>query len=287
MSNYIKPRIRKSFSDRTGLKPLGSTIQIDDFSVETRGFLQNQLLHLIDEHLQRNSHYVDRDGYMSMIADKGFNLESDSRKYYSQEHIFNIISAVFKNGQYYEILDLIEFFKDKISFYVNNIHFVSGTYCDVFNNYFEQEFVGYRFVDGLIVQSVNEEANKSIEDASSTKYDIVNKHIVKAVSYLSGKNKDPENSIKESVSAVEYLCNVLAGTNSFELSRAINALDKQKKKLHPCMKSMIEKIYGFASDEEGIRHSTKDGVTVISFEDSLFILITCSAFINYAISYFQ
>ena len=137
----------------------------------------------------------------------------------------------------------------------------------------------------VYVESLKE-ANKSIENASSTKYDIANKHIVKAVSYLSGKNKDPENSSKESVSAVEYLCNVLAGTNSFELSKAINALDK-KKKLHPCMKSMIEKLYGFASDEEGIRHSTKDGVTIVSFEDALFILITCTAFINYAISYYN
>ena len=45
-------------------------------------------------------------------------------------------------------------------------------------------------------------------------YDILNKHISKAVSLLSGKDKDPENSIKESVSAVEYLCNVLAGTHN-------------------------------------------------------------------------
>lgn len=185
------------------------------------------------------------------------------------------------------MIDLIEFFSDKVSFRTRDYgYFGKETYCSVFNRCFKEEFVGYRFVDGVIIQSIDKEANKSIENASSTKYDIVNKHIVKAVSYLSGKNKDTENSIKESVSAVEYLCNVLAGTNSFELSKAINALDK-KKKLHPCMKSMIEKLYGFASDEEGIRHSTKDGVTIVSFEDALFILITCSAFINFSINYFE
>lgn len=53
------------------------------------------------------------------------------------------------------------------------------------------------------------------------------------------------------------------------------------------MKSMIEKIYGFASDEEGIRHSTKDGIAVVSFNDALFVLVTCSAFINYALSLFK
>lgn len=283
MSNYIKPRIRKSFSDRTGLEPLGSTIQINDFNEGTRCYLQNQLLHFIDEHINRNGRYFDEEDFMLMIADKAFNLESDSRKRYSREKIFNIISAVFVNGQYYEILDLIEFFSNKIAFEINFEKFGEEDYCNYFNECFEREFVGYRFVDGIIIQSVNDEANKSIEDASNTEYDVVNKHIVKAVSYLSGENKDPKNSIKESVSAVEYLCNALAGTQSFKLSKAIDVLDK-KKKLHPCMKMMIEKLYGFASDEEGIRHSTKDGTTIVSFDDALFVLITCSAFINYTIS---
>ena len=50
MADYIKPRIRKSFSDRTGLAALPKEIQIDDFNRDTRIYLQNQLLHLIDEH---------------------------------------------------------------------------------------------------------------------------------------------------------------------------------------------------------------------------------------------
>ena len=285
MPNYIKPRIRKSFSDRTGLSTLNTTIQVDDFNSETRVYLQNQLLHFIDEHLRLNV-YLDRDDFMLMIAEKAFNLEADSRIYYTKDQIFNIISGVFRNGKYYEILDLIEYFSDVISFKINYDDFEKEDYCIFFNGCFEKEFIGYRFVNGVIVQSIDEEANKSIENAASTDYDIINKHISKAVSLLSGRDKDPENSIKESVSAVEYLCNVLAGTHNFELSKAIAVMDK-KKKLHPCMKSMIEKIYGFASDEEGIRHSTKDGITSVSFNDALFILVTCSAFINYALSFYN
>lgn len=286
MKDYIKPRIRKSFSDRTGLAALGTEIQINDFSEGTRTFLQNQLLSLLDVHIRNNSYDLDVNDFMLMIANKAFNLEADSRKFYSKDQIYNIISSVFKKGEYYEILDLIEFFSEKISFYIQNQYFEKEDYCRFFNSRFEEEFVGYRFVDGVIVQSIDEEANKSIEDAASTKYDIVNKHISKAVNYLSGANRDAENSIKESVAAVEYLCNVLAGTKSFELSKAIDALDK-KKRLHPCMKSMIEKLYGFASDEEGIRHSTKAGITKVSFNDGLFILVTCSAFINYALSFYS
>lgn len=266
-NNYIKPRIRKSFSDRTGLAKVGDVIQIDDFSADTRIFLQNKLLKVIDTHIDNNTYNLDESDFMSMIAYKAFNLEADSRKHYTKDYIYNTISSVFKEGSYYEILDLIEFFSNEISFYMDGQLFDKQQYCHYFNIYFEEEFVGYRFVDGIIIQSIDKVVNDSIENASSTKLEIVNKHIIKAVTYLSSKNKDPENSIKESVSAVEYLCNAIAKTKSFELSKSIDALDK-KKKLHPCMKSMIEKMYAFASDEEGIRHSTKDGITKVSFDDA-------------------
>lgn len=163
-----------------------------------------------------------------MIVDKAFNLESDSRKYYSKDRVFNIISSVFKNGTYYEILDLIEFFSDKISFIIDNEEFGEEGYCSYFNKCFENEFIGYRFVSNVIIQSINEEANKTIEKAAYTEYDIVNKHIFKSASLISRTDKDPENSIKESVAAVEYACNMLAGTTNFELSKAITVLDKKK-----------------------------------------------------------
>lgn len=91
MSNYIKPRIRKSFSNRTGLAPISKEIQIETFSIDTRRCLQNQLFILIDEHVSYLGNLTYISNYMSMIAREAFNLESDSRNYYSKDYIYNLI----------------------------------------------------------------------------------------------------------------------------------------------------------------------------------------------------
>lgn len=60
-------------------------------------------------------------------------------------------------------------------------------------------------------------------------------------------------------------------------------ISHEKIKLPQTIKDAIKKLYGFASDEGGIRHGNKD----ISFEirraDALFICVTCAAIVNYMI----
>lgn len=49
---------------------------------------------------------------------------------------------------------------------------------------------------------------------------------------------------------------------------------------HPALSESLGKLYAYTNDGDGIRHSLKDEKTVDS-EDALFMLVTCSAFINY------
>ncbi|MFP6582880.1 MAG: hypothetical protein VCD00_10035 [Candidatus Hydrogenedentota bacterium] len=50
--------------------------------------------------------------------------------------------------------------------------------------------------------------------------------------------------------------------------------------LHPALKEAFSSLYGYTSDEGGIRHSATDG-KVIDFDDAKFMLVTCTAFVNY------
>lgn len=40
-------------------------------------------------------------------------------------------------------------------------------------------------------------------------------------------------------------------------------------------------LYGYTSDSGGIRHSLLEDDISVSFEDAKFMLVSCSAFINY------
>ena len=50
--------------------------------------------------------------------------------------------------------------------------------------------------------------------------------------------------------------------------------------LHPASGKAFGHLYGYTSDEDGIRHSILESATV-DFEDAKFFLVVCSAFANF------
>lgn len=75
--------------------------------------------------------------------------------------------------------------------------------------------------------------------------------------------------------------NLVAGSSSATLGRALSELDKNKTvNMHPALREAFQKLYGYTSDADGIRHALlKD--SNLDFEDAKFMLVSCSAFINY------
>lgn len=112
-------------------------------------------------------------------------------------------------------------------------------------------------------------------------YDNVSGHLVKATTFLADRDMpDYENSIKESISAVEAMCVVLLGKGA-TLGAALKQLEDKGIKIHPSMKSAFEKLYGYTSDAAGIRHAGNIGGPNSTFEEAKFMLVSCSAFVNY------
>jgi hypothetical protein len=93
------------------------------------------------------------------------------------------------------------------------------------------------------------------------------------------KAPDYRNSIKESISAVESLCNLITEDNKATLGKALKKLD-DKVALHRCLKNAFDSLYGYTSDADGIRHALLEESN-LEFEDAKFMLVACSAFINY------
>ena len=99
------------------------------------------------------------------------------------------------------------------------------------------------------------------------------------------KKPDYENSIKESISAVESLCCIITGATGSQatLGSTLKKLEKDGGVvIHGAMKTAFEKLYGYTSDSDGIRHGGID-FTNAPAEDAKYMLVSCSAFINYLI----
>lgn len=106
-------------------------------------------------------------------------------------------------------------------------------------------------------------------------------HLQSAAEYATvGKWAD---SIRESVHAVEATARTLS-PGSHQLGPALAALGKNGM-IHGALKKGFSEIYGFTSDEKGIRHALLDKDSAeVDETDALFMLGACAAFVSYLIN---
>ncbi len=146
---------------------------------------------------------------------------------------------------------------------------------------FERLNYGYRIVNHMVTDVTSEEELKSIEMAIEESKDNVKEHLDKAIENYS-KRPDPDcrNSIKESITAVEAVCRQLTGAD--DLNKALKQLNEKGIPIHERFKDGIRSFYNFTNQEDtGIRHALmKEGYTP-SKAEAYFMLVSCSAFINY------
>jgi len=153
---------------------------------------------------------------------------------------------------------------------------------DQCNKVMERERLGYRFVDNIIVPITSKEQITEIETAISHSTKEVQTHLEQALILLSNREyPDFRNSIKESISAVEAQCKIICEEQTPTLTKSLEIIQRRGVvKIHSNLNEAFQKIYSWTNDDEGIRHALKDEPTV-DLEDAQFMLIVCSAFINY------
>lgn len=152
-----------------------------------------------------------------------------------------------------------------------------------YNEILEQEKAGYRIIAGEIAPITNKLEIQCIENAANTPYKSVDIHIQKALAlYADIKSPDYENSVKESISAVESMCRIITGMPKATLGEAMKKFKEKGVHIHRAMESAFSALYGYTSDADGIRHGGID-FTNAPPEDAKYMLVSCSAFVNYLI----
>lgn len=210
---------------------------------------------------------IDRMGFLIDTGSKDVTIESQLK------------NNILKFFNWFEIYDFIDI---HISFLTDNER---DTRIKQYNELLEQEKAGYRIVAGEVAPITNKSEIESIEQATNTPYAAVNQHIKKALAFYADiKTPDYENSVKESISAVESMCCIITGMSGANatLGKALKKLKENGVHIHSAMESAFSSLYGYTSDENGIRHGGIDFTNVPS-EDAKYMLISCSAFVNYLI----
>ena len=268
------------FSKRKGFNSVKDTIQKDGMDDSLRHGLWNALHICIweaNEYSDYNKTFRSSNLYNlflnywhNLFKQPLDNIPNNAGRVISQ------LREVYYGREWYEVYDFIEFTAQ------NCPEDLSGGFVSFCNCVLEDELSAYRFVDTQLTDITSEEEIESIEEAinSSTKFSGASEHLKTSLGFLSDRKfPDYRNSIKESISAVESLCKAISEDPKATLSAALNRIEENHN-LHPAFKKALSNLYGYTSDSGGIRHALLEEDS-ISYSDAKFMLVSCSAFINY------
>lgn len=269
-----------AFSERMGLKPVRKVMQVDSIDEPLRNRLWNALTMCYWENLRPvASIYVDHYGreLVQEVWQSFFKRPIDETRGYWYERVLELLKNYYQGSEWYEVYDFIEFMANTDYNEDDNEEFIA-----LCNEVLKQELSAYRFVGGRITKITSDQEISEVEKALETPLEPIRIHLKAALDLLSNRqNPDYRNSIKESISAVESICNRISG-GSVPLGQCLKVIE-DKVGLHPALKSSFSSLYGYTSSAEGIRHALMD-VPNLDFDDAKFMLVSCSAFINYLVS---
>ena len=281
---------RGGFSDRSGIKPLNTEIQLTEFDERTRTALFNLIAHFY-ELIYCKQKYPQKDNqrFFSCILEGVYLTKRKVGYPYDEEKFFKIVHETILEDSYDSVLTVVEAIAQHFDEHlIANSGYEYGRRLpriyEYFNDLFRREYVGYRFIGGLISPISDEIEVEATSEALGNKFKSVSEHISKANALLSDREKpDYENSIKESISAVEAICQEILGTKGggATLGKMLKKLEDNGIKIHLVLKEAFNKLYGYTSGANGIRHAGDIGGSSSTFEEAKFMLVSCSAFINY------
>ena len=272
----------KNFSERMGIIPT-KVIQLESMDKALKSSLWSvvYIFYFEPDKEEETEDSENLDFYRSIYIDFLKSPVDEIPDYFDE--FIKLIKRLFFEKEWFWVYDFIEFVVQSKWPTMDRLeHFKNA--C---NNILEKELSGYRFVGDQLTPITNESELASIEDARKeterAKLAGVHEHLKKATSKFSDRgNPDYRNSIKESISAVEGICKIITGNAKGTLADALKIIENDIE-IHPALKEGFKKIYGYTSDADGIRHALMDE-DKCDFEDAKYMLVSCSAFINYLIA---
>ena len=275
----IARRKKLTFAEAEGLAPLPVQLQRTEISQELRAVLWQFIYNQIKRQTSSGSFdtYVTGAWRTTLEAVHVLHCHRMADEFSaSLSDILPSVKRVFEKGSYAEIYGWLQFVLRKhppVDF-AKNLQ-ARPTYCRS----------PFRIVGGDVLYPLASDADartvqQAFADLKGSSLSGGYEHLRKAAKELTDGNF--AGAIRESMHAVESVVRVLEPDGDF--SKALAKLEA-KTNIHGALKRGFTAIYGFTSDEQGIRHPLLEKEAPdVDEADALFMIGACSAFISYLIN---
>lgn len=270
----------KPFSQRNGLAPIPPQLELGEVSKELRRLVS----YYIDLEIRRGTKH----GYVGSYFNREWTRISEDlhveffkksvRSFdVTPEKARSYLGELVQKADIGRLFDLVEFLYR---------HPLCSEECKAdLREAFVRSRAAYRIMDEMIVAVGTEQQGAAVEaaisDATQQGAVAARRHLVSAGKEL--RNGNWSGSVRESIHAVEAMALKL-DPSSTTLGPALGTLEKEGY-LHGALKSAFSALYGYSSDEEGVRHALvlKDEANVDE-ADALFMLGACASFVSFLIA---
>jgi AbiJ-like protein len=274
------------FSDRNNYTKARDVLQIENMDNDLRTAIKN-LIYLDNLNVINNTReektverfiYQITEIWTNFFRKDVFELLPESRANIRSYEFIKYFREWIDTCQWYEVYNLIEFMYTKK---------MIGALTDwKLKKILKENNSGYRIETNRVIPISNKEEINEIKEVfeHEDKYNNVKKHIdTSIVLFTNREHPDYRNSIKESISAVESLVKIIVGKENATLGEGLSMF-KEKIVINEALKKGFKNIYGYTSSGDGIRHAYSETKVEVTFEDAKYMLVTCSAFVNYLIT---
>jgi hypothetical protein len=276
MADGFEQRKNLTFAQAEGRDPIPSQLKLREISQELRALLWNEMYRIIvswsiDGELVQFGARLFRDMHIrhehKMVDEFSLSTDFILRKY----------KALFASGDYIDIFDLLQWIFQR--------EYLTEDFARSIDAVLETSRSAYRVFDGTTIVPIGsldevKVLERAFTDLANSEFHGARAHLLKAGSELTaGRISD---SIRESIHAVESVARLLEPTGDF--SKALAKLEKSTK-IHGAMKAGFSALYGYTSDENGIRHPLLDeNAAKVDETDALFMIGACASFVSYLIN---
>lgn len=273
----ISQRDKISFAQAEGLAPLPSQLRLKELSPAMRSRLWAEV-HFQLQFQDQGRYYLSTSVFRVLqdwYVDEQHGFVDDLSA--ARDSWVDALRPIFEEGSYVDVLGLIQYWVRHQS--------ASPQFVQQVERALISTGSAYRLINRRTIAPISSEENAQALSASLST--VAGSGLAGAKAHLEAaaaalNRNDYPGSVRESIHAVDAAARMLA-PESKDLGPTLTKL-AESGYIHGAMKSAFSALYGYTSDEKGVRHSLLFSAEAqVDEEDALFMFGACASFCAYLV----
>ena len=274
--------MRRSFSQRYGYEPLPGPMRLEELSSDLRREIWTDVRELLLEKREyAYAYYFEAEArrFIERVLGRYTKQPGDTISTDYDQVLSNFKNSIL-SSEFNQVLDLIEI--------MVNDRDITEDFVKRMNNSFEQCAVAYWldtsqrpycFVPRASREQ-GEATQQAIEMIRESNLDGAAAHLRQAAEHINAQQYG--DSITDSIHAVESVARVIDPKANKTLGPALDSIEQAGLLKHAALKAAFKKLYGYTSNEQGIRHALLDqDSAAVGLDEAMFMFGACASFAAY------